>query len=158
MINRLAELRKEKGLTLKQLGQILNMRDNTLSQYETGKRTPRNKDTWDKIAEYFGVTPEYLLGYSDIRTPEDKKHLEALLDFSDVGYVFDDISDEEKFAYREAVYNTKLAHLKVLKKNDAEKARLIDEMLILAENELSIDELRMFVDQMGGYLLKKRKK
>lgn len=157
MINRLAELRKEKGLTLKQLGQSLNMRDNTLSQYETGKRTPRDMHTWDKIAEYFGVTPEYLLGYSEIRTPEDKKHLEALIDFSDVGYVFDDMPDDE-FTYREAVYETKLAHLKVLEKNDAEKARLIDEMLILAENELNIDELRMFVDQMGGYLLKKRKK
>ena len=157
MINRLAELRKEKGLTLKQLGQILNMRDNTLSQYETGKRTPRNKDTWMILADYFGVTPEYLLGYSDIRTNEDKKHLEGLLNYSDGAYLVDDMPDDD-FSYREAVYETKLAHLKVLEKKDAEKARLINELLVLAENELSIDELRMFVDQMGGYLLKKRKK
>lgn len=157
-MNRIKELRNEKSITVKELAEIIGISQSMLSNYENGNSEPRNKDTWMMLADYFGVTPEYLLGYSDIRTNEDKKHLEALLDFSDVGYVFDDISDEEKFAYREAVYNTKLAHLKVLEKKDAEKARLIDEMLILAENELSIDELRMFVDQMGGYLLKKRKK
>lgn len=157
-MNRIRELRKEKNVTLKEVADTVGVAPSQLSFYESGKRTPRNKDTWMMLADYFGVTPEYLLGYSDIRTPEDKKHLEALLDFSDVAYVFDDISDDEKFAYREAVYNTKLAHINVLKEKNTEKARLIDELLVLAENELSIDELRMFVDQMGGYLLKKRKK
>ncbi len=41
MDTRMKELRLEKGLTLKQLGKILNVRDNTLSQYETGKRNPQ---------------------------------------------------------------------------------------------------------------------
>ncbi|CAI3403570.1 helix-turn-helix domain-containing protein [Enterococcus cecorum] len=156
-MNRIRELRKEKNVTLKEVADTVGVAPSQLSFYESEKRTPRNKDTWMILADYFGVTPEYLLGYSDIRTNEDKKHLEALLDFSDVGYLVDDMPDDE-FDYRKAVYETKLTHLKVLEKKDAEKARLIDEMLILAENELSIDELRMFVDQMGGYLLKKRKK
>lgn len=157
MKNNLKKLRKEKKIKQKDLALMLNIPLRTLQRWENEESSIK-PDNLKMLAEYFGVTPEYLLGYSDIRTNEDKKHLEALLDFSDVGYVFDDISDEEKFAYREAVYETKLAHLKVLKEKDAEKARLIDEMLVLAENELNIDELRMFVDQMGGYLLKKRKK
>lgn len=156
-MNRIRELRKEKNVTLKEVADAVGVAPSQLSFYETGKRTPRNKDTWMMLADYFGVTPEYLLGYSDIRTNEDKKHLEGLLNYSDGAYLVDDMPDDD-FAYREAVYETKLTHLKVLEKKDAEKARLIDEMLILAENELSIDELRMFVDQMGGYLLKKRKK
>ena len=65
MKNRIAELRKERGLTLKQLGTSLEIRDNTLSQYETGKRQPRDKETWNKIAEYFGVSVAYVMGVSD---------------------------------------------------------------------------------------------
>lgn len=59
MENRIAELRKEKGLTLKQLGDILEIRDNTLSQYETGKRNPQ-LGLLQEIADYFDVSLEYL--------------------------------------------------------------------------------------------------
>lgn len=59
MKNRIAELRKEKGLTLKQLGDILEIRDNTLSQYETGKRNPQF-GLLQEIADYFDVSIEYL--------------------------------------------------------------------------------------------------
>ena len=37
MENRIAKLRKEKGLTLKELAKKVSMHDNTISQYETGK-------------------------------------------------------------------------------------------------------------------------
>lgn len=60
MKNRLKELRQKNNLTLKQLGEKLNMRDSTLSQYETGKRSPKLK-VWEKIADYFGVSTAYLL-------------------------------------------------------------------------------------------------
>lgn len=46
-MNRLKELRKEKGLALKQMGQLLNMPDSTLSQYENGRRRPK-EETWKK--------------------------------------------------------------------------------------------------------------
>ncbi|MBB1095584.1 helix-turn-helix transcriptional regulator, partial [Limosilactobacillus sp. BG-MG3-A] len=39
--NRIAELRHKKNMTLKELGNALNMRDNTLSQYENNKREPK---------------------------------------------------------------------------------------------------------------------
>lgn len=66
---RLTELRKEKGLTQDELGKILGFRDSTISQYETGKRKP-DQETLTKIADYFDVTTDYLLGRSDIRKPE----------------------------------------------------------------------------------------
>lgn len=64
MTNRLKELRQKNHLTLKQLGQELNMRDNTLSQYETGKRNPK-LEIWKKLADYFDVSVPYLLGLKD---------------------------------------------------------------------------------------------
>lgn len=61
MKNRIAELRKGKSLTLKELGNKISMRDNTLSQYETGKREPKI-ETWNKLANYFNVPIAYLQG------------------------------------------------------------------------------------------------
>jgi transcriptional regulator with XRE-family HTH domain len=63
--NRLKELRKKKHLTLKELGEQLGLANNTLSQYETGKREPK-LETWQKLAEFFGVSVQYLQGLSDV--------------------------------------------------------------------------------------------
>ena len=60
MKNRIGELRRERGLTLKQMGKKLNIRDNTLSQYETGKREPQ-LGLMIEIANFFNVSLEYLM-------------------------------------------------------------------------------------------------
>ncbi len=62
--NRLAELRKSNGLTLKALADALGLKDNTLSQYETGKREPKIA-MWERLAEFFEVPTPYLMGLSD---------------------------------------------------------------------------------------------
>ena len=49
-LNRIKELRKKNNLTLKQLGQQINMLDSTLSQYENGKRKPK-EEIWQKIPD-----------------------------------------------------------------------------------------------------------
>ena len=61
--NRIKELRKEKGLTLKELGHKVGIRDNTLSQYETEKRNPK-LEIWEKLADFFGVSTSYIQGLS----------------------------------------------------------------------------------------------
>ena len=63
-MNRLKELRQKNNLTLKELGKKIGMANNTLSQYETGKREPK-LETWNKLAEYFNVPTSYLMGLSD---------------------------------------------------------------------------------------------
>ncbi|GGI63647.1 MULTISPECIES: helix-turn-helix domain-containing protein [Limosilactobacillus] len=65
--NRIKKLRKEKGLTLKELGEKVGMRDNTLSQYENEKRNP-NDEIWEKLAEFFDVSTSYIQGLSYERT------------------------------------------------------------------------------------------
>lgn len=60
-MNRLREIRKEKGLTLNEVGKQLDLKNNTLSQYETEKREPK-LETWQKLANFFDVPISYLQG------------------------------------------------------------------------------------------------
>ena len=68
-MNRLKFLRTERGENLEKVAEYLNVSIQTISNYENEKRdmTP---DTIIKLAEYFGVSTDYLLGKSDIRNPE----------------------------------------------------------------------------------------
>ncbi len=59
-MEKLRELRKEKGISLKELGSVVNVAESTMSLYENGKRQP-DYETLLKLAEYFGVTVDYLL-------------------------------------------------------------------------------------------------
>ena len=57
----LRELRQENGISQRALGDSLNMSNQTVSFWETGSREP-DLDTLIKIADYFGVSVDYLLG------------------------------------------------------------------------------------------------
>lgn len=62
----LRKLRKEKNISMKKLGEDINVAESTISLYETGKREP-DYETLKKIAEYFDVSIDYLLGRVDVR-------------------------------------------------------------------------------------------
>lgn len=72
MKNRIKELRLKAGLTLRTLGEKVNMSSSRLSQYETGRREPK-LETWQKLADFFGVSVPYLQGYAEINIPNDLK-------------------------------------------------------------------------------------
>ena len=57
----LRKIRKEKGLTMKQLGAIVGVTEAAISQYETGKREA-DFETLLKISEALDCTVDYLLG------------------------------------------------------------------------------------------------
>lgn len=59
---RLKELRMRKGLTQKGVAEALNIARNTYNQYETGKRAP-DIETLCRIANFFGVSVDYLVGH-----------------------------------------------------------------------------------------------
>lgn len=67
-MNRIKELRIEKGITQADLAKILKISDRAVGYYENGDREP-DYTTLLKIAEYFDVSIDYLLGVSDIRNP-----------------------------------------------------------------------------------------
>lgn len=60
-MKQLRSLRKAKGLSMKELGQFVGVAESTISLYENGKRQPDN-DTMLRLADFFGVTVDYLLG------------------------------------------------------------------------------------------------
>lgn len=57
----LKQLRVEKGLTQRELGDIFNVVNQTISFWEMGVREP-DLDTLVEIAKYFQVSVDYLLG------------------------------------------------------------------------------------------------
>lgn len=63
-MNRLRQVRRTKGITLKELAEDTGIADNTLSQYETEKREPK-RETWLKLADYYRVPVSYLMGLPD---------------------------------------------------------------------------------------------
>ncbi|WP_093625312.1 helix-turn-helix domain-containing protein [Limosilactobacillus gorillae] len=66
MGNRIKELRKEKGVTLKTLSDAVGIAVSTLSGYEkaVGEKGYRNPkiENWEKLADYFKVPVEYVEG------------------------------------------------------------------------------------------------
>ncbi len=65
MVNfRLKELRTEKNITQLKLAMDLNTTQNTISRYETMEREA-NYEFLIKIADYFDVSIDYMLGRTD---------------------------------------------------------------------------------------------
>ena len=90
--DRLKQLRKSNNLTQTELGKILGVGKTTISMYETNNSTP-NDEIKLKIAEYFNVSLDYLLGKTDIRNyTEDNNATIAL--HSDTDY--DDLPEEAR--------------------------------------------------------------
>ena len=63
---RFKELRKSKKLKQWEIAAIFNTDRSTITKWETGKSKPSH-DTMITIADYFGVSMDYLLGVSDVR-------------------------------------------------------------------------------------------
>lgn len=79
-MNRLRELRQKNNLTLKELGQKTGMANNTLSQYETGKREPK-LETWQALADFFNVSVPYLQGIDEISSDLNFSTKQEAIDF-----------------------------------------------------------------------------
>ena len=61
---RLRDIREDRDLTQRQVADHLHIRQNTYSQYENGQRG-LPIDTLIKLARYFGVSTDYILGLTD---------------------------------------------------------------------------------------------
>ena len=90
--NRIKNLREEKNMKQEDLAKILSISSSAVGMYERDEREPNDEITL-KLAEYFGVSTDYLLGKSDIRNPEntDLDKLQIGLSTKD----YSNISDEQ---------------------------------------------------------------
>lgn len=61
---RIRELRKEKNITQKMLGEILNVADNTITEWEKGRTEP-SISSITALADFFQCSTDFLLGRED---------------------------------------------------------------------------------------------
>lgn len=73
-MERLIELRKKNNKTQSDIARELSISRQAYSNYELGNREA-DYDTLNKLADYFGVSVDYLLGRSDDKIHDDKHDL-----------------------------------------------------------------------------------
>lgn len=74
---RLRSLREKAGLTQKELASHLNVPNQNISNYERGFRQP-DYETLQKLADYYDVSTDYLLGRMDISKKENSDDKEMI--------------------------------------------------------------------------------
>lgn len=77
---RLSDLRKDRGLTQKDLAKIIGVSENSISMYERNLNSPDDKIKV-KIAKYFNISLDYLLGAID--KPQPLKRNNTIFIFAD---------------------------------------------------------------------------
>ncbi|MGE9924534.1 helix-turn-helix domain-containing protein [Lactobacillus johnsonii] len=100
-MNRLKELRKEKGLTLDEIQSETGINRGTYNNYESGKTEPK-PETWQALADYFNVSIPYLQGkilFVDLS--EDEQRI-----FTDVLDVLITTTDNKAIHVLEALLNS----------------------------------------------------
>ena len=101
--NRIKLLREEKKIRQDELAKVLSISPSAVGMYERDEREPNDEITL-KLAEYFGVSTDYLLGKSDIRNPQNTEQdilNEALIGMSREEY--DKLTEEQKERIRKFI-------------------------------------------------------
>ncbi len=84
--NRIKELRESRGLSQIELAEAVGRSQSALGTYERGERSP-DSELIAKLADFFNVTTDYLLGKSEFRVPKEiqqhDKNLSGLKDLID---------------------------------------------------------------------------
>ena len=69
---RIRDLRNDRGLTQEKIAKMLNVKQNTYCQYEIGI-VYYPLDVVVKLAEYYNVSVDYLVGLTDEATPYPRR-------------------------------------------------------------------------------------
>ena len=113
LASRIKHLRISRGLTQDEFGKCFGIVKSTVSLYESGKSTP-NDQIKKQICDYFNVSMDYLMGFSDIYTKNEDK--EKFLE------IFDELNSDNRIILMGEA-------LKLLKEQKQEDAVAADETL-----------------------------
>lgn len=109
---RFSELRAKSGLSQNKLGKALSLSPATIGYYENGSRLP-DIETAARIARYFDVSADYLLGLSDAKSVEQdmKTACEttgltetAVLNIQVIGLEIDCVENKKKGQAEKAIF------------------------------------------------------
>lgn len=73
-MNRLIDLREDRDLSQKQIGDILGISQRKYSHIETGE-TDLKTEVLEKLADFYEVSTDYLLYRTDVRKPYPKSNI-----------------------------------------------------------------------------------
>ncbi len=59
--DKLKQLRIDRNLTQAEVAKAIGVSPATIGNYEQGTREPKNNEMWQKLADYFGVSVDYLM-------------------------------------------------------------------------------------------------
>lgn len=76
---RLKDLRKDRGLTLEALAEAVNISKSALGTYETGEFKDISPFSIVRLAKFYGVTTDYLMGVSNLEKEADAEIQELRL-------------------------------------------------------------------------------
>ena len=72
MYERIRNLREDRDLKQEDLARLLNCTQACYSNYENGRRDVPS-EVWAKLAEFYGVSVDYLLGLTNAKQPYPRK-------------------------------------------------------------------------------------
>lgn len=88
-MNRIKDLREDIDLKQSELAEIINTSQQNLSNYEQEKSSP-TKEIWIKLADYFNVTTDFLMGRTNNPTSENltngltSEEIKKLIEYKDM--------------------------------------------------------------------------
>lgn len=154
---RIKELRVKNNITLQKLATHLHTGTSTISQYESGKREA-NFDTLCKIADYFHVSVDYLLGREgeNDKYPESPKALQKGVKIPVLGIIpagipieaIEDILDYEEISEDMAQRGEYFA-LKV--KGDSMSPTVHDGDIVIVRKQDDAESGKICVVMINGY-------
>lgn len=140
--DKLKQLRIERNLTQAELAKAIGVSAATIGNYEQGTREPRNNEMWQKLAEYFNVSIDYLMDKEtkyiplnqrvlDIEDSESPKRDRFNQFRTDIPIIYDDVdittmvhakigeagraTKEQRYAYVE--FNSRSGHVLFARNN-----------------------------------------
>lgn len=149
-MKRIRELRKKRNITMKDLGYAIGVAESTISLYENGKRQPDN-ETMSKIADYFGVSIDYLLGRS--QSPSEKK---GIIKAPVLGYVaagvpieqIEDILDYEELDPES--FNPTYEYFGLKIKGDSMQPRIADGDVVIVRKQPNVESGEIAIVCVNG--------
>lgn len=116
---KIKKLRKERGMTLEQVGNIVGVGRSTVRKWENGSIANMRRDKIAKLAEALGTTPSYLMGWEEKENTQDDNISNKLIWESEFAY-------NEGFTDKQVGYIIRFAKLLRDDLNDADVEDLFD--------------------------------
>lgn len=95
MLNRVKELRKEKGLTQQKLAKEVGISRSAIAMYETGECDP-SSEMLKTLSIFFDVSTDYVLCLTDIRKAPTSEEASALPEAQELRAVMESLSPEDR--------------------------------------------------------------